>query len=255
MASFLGMAVSVLLSLGILLGLSAAAVAWRWPLRKSPNALLLPAGCMTGLIALTLLGGFLDQRPFRNPAVALASTGLAMGSASLAAVRSNGRIRIAGALSVSLALAVPLVFPGWRWAGVRIEGWVFGIAELLYALASGALLLAAVCSAIPGPSHTPGPAEFSLPWGLSFWTGGLVFQSIAAQLAWGAYWSWDPVECWYLAAWLITAIAALVAGSGHERARGAKWLLWVSALAVLAVWLGALPLVRWLGLASLYVMP
>jgi ABC-type transport system involved in cytochrome c biogenesis permease subunit len=36
-----------------------------------------------------------------------------------------------------------------------------------------------------------------------FTAGALVFGSIWAETAWGAWWSWDPKETWALATWLV----------------------------------------------------
>jgi ABC-type transport system involved in cytochrome c biogenesis permease subunit len=37
----------------------------------------------------------------------------------------------------------------------------------------------------------------------TFTAGALIFGAVWAQIAWGAYWSWDPKETWALITWLV----------------------------------------------------
>jgi cytochrome c-type biogenesis protein CcsB len=53
--------------------------------------------------------------------------------------------------------------------------------------------------------------HYSLIWGFSFLTLGMVTGAIYAQYALGSYWQWDPKEVWSLITWLF--YAALL----HER--------------------------------------
>jgi cytochrome c-type biogenesis protein CcsB len=53
--------------------------------------------------------------------------------------------------------------------------------------------------------------HYSLIWGFSFLTLGMITGAIYAQYALGSYWQWDPKEVWSLITWLF--YAALL----HER--------------------------------------
>ena len=137
-------------------------------------------------------------------------------------------------------------------AGTRVAGGAFGLAEAGYVLASGVLLLALADSfdTIDQLKVLQGQA---LSLALIFGALSLMLRAIGAQRAWGSYWSWDPFECWLLVAWLSTAIAALGICRLGWRGPGALIALGLASVVALGVLFGALPLVRWLALASLYV--
>ncbi len=54
-------------------------------------------------------------------------------------------------------------------------------------------------------------SHFSLIYGFSFLTAGMITGSIYAQIAFGKYWQWDPKEVWSLITWLLYAVLL------HER--------------------------------------
>ena len=67
-----------------------------------------------------------------------------------------------------------------------------------------------------------------VPAGFAFMTTGLALGATWAQYCWGSWWSWDPKECWSLAAWATTG-TFLMAG---KRLR--PWLLRASAVLIIA---------------------
>ena len=54
---------------------------------------------------------------------------------------------------------------------------------------------------------------------------GIITGSVWADLAWGAYWSWDPKETWSLITWLI--YAALLHARTMKGWRGSR-VAWLS---------------------------
>jgi ABC-type transport system involved in cytochrome c biogenesis permease subunit len=57
--------------------------------------------------------------------------------------------------------------------------------------------------------------------------------AIWASAAWGAYWSWDPVETWSLAFWAGSAVVLHLRGAGGWR--GPRWHVAVVCLTVLGI--------------------
>ena len=64
---------------------------------------------------------------------------------------------------------------------------------------------------LPSLATLDGINYYSLIYGFSFLTIGMITGSIYAQFAFGTYWQWDPKEVWSLVTWL--CYAALL----HER--------------------------------------
>ena len=71
--------------------------------------------------------------------------------------------------------------------------------------------LGAVYSRLPSLATLDSINHYSLIWGFSFLTIGMITGAIYAQYALGSYWRWDPKEIWSLITWLF--YAALL----HER--------------------------------------
>ncbi len=243
-----GMHIAMMVTM--LLALMSLALAWRqrgivWA------RFLLGAGGMLGLAVLVAWGKEADQRPFAASGVALASLGVAVGLWSAALDRLSWRALAFGGLLALLAMGGSLTLPLSGSAGARAAGWAFALAEVGYVLASGLLLLALADSLDPAgqPEALQGRP---LALALIFGAFSLGLRAIGAQRAWGSYWSWDPFECWLLAAWLAKAVAALGICRLGWRESGALIALGLASVVALGVLLGALPLVRWLGLASLY---
>ncbi|HHW14346.1 MAG TPA: cytochrome c biogenesis protein CcsA [Firmicutes bacterium] len=99
----------------------------------------------------------------------------------------------------------------------------------------------------PEPGSFPAPAALDE---LSYRFIGLAFLalvimlisgSIWANLAWGAYWGWEPVETWSLIAWLVYGIYLHLRRTYGWRGRRAAWVATLGfALFLFALWgLGA----------------
>ena len=71
--------------------------------------------------------------------------------------------------------------------------------------------LGTVYSRLPSLATLDSINHYSLIWGFSFLTIGMITGAIYAQYALGSYWRWDPKEIWSLITWLF--YAALL----HER--------------------------------------
>ena len=71
--------------------------------------------------------------------------------------------------------------------------------------------LGTVYSRLPSLATLDSINHYSLIWGFSFLTLGMITGAIYAQYALGSYWRWDPKEIWSLITWLF--YAALL----HER--------------------------------------
>lgn len=231
--------------------LIASAIAWRqrgvtWA------RLFLGVGCVVALAVLVAWGKKADQRPFAAPGMALASLGVAVGLWSAALDRLSWRVLALGGLFVGLAVGGSLMLPLSGSAGTRVASGAFGLAEAGYVLASGVLL-----AALTDPLNPTGQPEALhgrvLALALIFGALSLGLRAIGAQRAWGSYWSWDPFECWLLAAWLTKAIAAIGICRLGWRGPEALLALGLASAVALGVLFGGVPLVRWLALASLYV--
>jgi hypothetical protein len=156
---------------------------------------------------------------------------------------------IAGIASV-VALGAPLLLDHSGPAYALAFGPWFAASHVLAALSGGILLAGAL---LPASGDMNRGLERILPLALLTQSASLVGHGVGAQRAWAAYWSWDPIECWLLAIWLVIAIALAgrkAWGWGGGRFR---WPLWAPAVAALLVLLGALPLVHALGLDSVFV--
>ena len=163
--------------------------------------------------------------------------------ASLWGSPSSGLLLALGA--VLAMIAIFLVVPA-----TQVRGPWFDLDEVLYVLACGVLLLGGIGLAVPALRSSDAATGWVLALGLLLQTAGLGARAVRAQLTWGAYWSWGPVGCWRMAAWLTKAISAVGVwriGWSGRRARVA--LLAAMAMAILVL-LGSVPLVRWLGLDS-----
>lgn len=248
-----GGAVSAVLASGALLAFLAAASA-RWSRKAGVSGLLLAAACVLGLVELVPRGARSGDWPFNSLTVAIPACGVAAGLWSLALCPEDCRGRARTGLLVGLALGIPLVVPRPVWPTVRICTPWLALGEVCYVVAIGALLVGAVHGSVLGPGSTRPLTRRAMALGLLFQTTGLAVHGAAAQLAWGAYWSWDPVECWRLAGWLVTAIAAVGLWELDWSGWRATMALWAVTLVALAILAGSGPLVRWLGLRSLYWM-
>jgi hypothetical protein len=242
----------LLVSLGILLSLSATVVAWRSS-RTGMARALLTLGCALGgwaLIARSMQSG---QGPFSNPFMALAVLGLTVGLWSISLLPLDYRSYMLGGLATGLALGLYLLVPGKALLSAPSGSLLLSLAEIAYVLATGALLYGTLELAICGFQVSMAMVRAIMGIALLLQTATLILQGVSAQFAWGAYWSWDAVECWRLIAWLVTAIATLGIGRlDWGRRRGMVAICLAAGMALLVL-LGSFPLVQWLNLSSVYL--
>ncbi len=62
----------------------------------------------------------------------------------------------------------------------------------------------------------------SVTWGFSLFTVGILAGSVLAKSAWGHFWSWEPLEVWSAATWVLYAVllhARSVGWGGRKSAR------------------------------------
>ncbi len=140
----------------------------------------------------------------------------------------------------------------WVWPTAHLPGAWFAWSEALQTVAAGALVLQLVglCKARKTGHALP---QSALGLALLAQTAAMLLAGLGAQGTWGAYWSWDPLECWRLLAWLaLLATSWGARGLGWGRRR-AIWATAVTLVILLISWWGAPPLLRWLGLSSLYL--
>ena len=71
--------------------------------------------------------------------------------------------------------------------------------------------LGSLYSRLPSLETLDSMNHYSLIWGFSFLTVGMLSGSVYAQYALGRYWQWDPKEVWTLITWLFYAVLL------HER--------------------------------------
>jgi cytochrome c-type biogenesis protein CcsB len=71
--------------------------------------------------------------------------------------------------------------------------------------------LGSLYSRLPSLETLDSMNHYSLIWGFSFLTVGMISGSVYAQYALGRYWQWDPKEVWTLITWLFYAVLL------HER--------------------------------------
>lgn len=78
----------------------------------------------------------------------------------------------------------------------------------------------------------------SLTIGFAFLTLGIITGAVWAEVAWGAYWSWDPKETWSLITWFIYAALLHARLTVGWRGRKAAYLAIIGFAAVLFTFLG-----------------
>jgi ABC-type transport system involved in cytochrome c biogenesis permease subunit len=204
-----------------------AGLARLWPLGGRVGRFALVAACALGLAVLVTVGAQSSQWPSTSPAVAAASVGVAVGLCSLMWGPQHRAAQVVQALMVALGLGAYLLAPKPALAGGQARGLALGLAEAHFVLGAAALLQGAVTATLNEHSSALVQGRSASAAGLLLLTVSLLFQGIGAQCSWGAYWSWDPVECWRLAAWAMAAIVCLGIwrlGWSRERARLALWL-------------------------------
>lgn len=132
-------------------------------------------------------------------------------------------------LFAKLTFGATLVGTGLGWLGVSQER-----------RAARPIALAATGSAWDKLPPAPVLDELSCRFiGLGFLALAvmLISGSIWANLAWGSYWGWEPVETWSLIAWLVYGIYLHLRRSYGWRGRRAAWVASLGlALFLFALW-------------------
>ncbi|GIW41277.1 MAG: c-type cytochrome biogenesis protein CcsB [Candidatus Binatia bacterium] len=70
-------------------------------------------------------------------------------------------------------------------------------------------------------------------WGFALFTLAIVTGAVLAKTAWGAFWSWEPVEVWSAVTWLLYAVLLQMRSAGWRGRRAAT--LTIVGFAVLVV--------------------
>lgn len=252
MTSLYGASQEILMGLGMVLTILAAATAWRSE-EGTLARFIFAITCAMEVVGLAVIGVLVGRRPFQSPLLVMIAIGMATALWSFF-LHSTDQVRAIGNFVVALTLGAYLFTPNVTWADVQIVGWSFGLVEVIYALAAGALLLGSIGAIILQSSATQRLPQSTLAIALLLQTIALVLQGTSAQLAWGAFWLWDPVECWHLAAWLATAMSTLAVHSLEVSRRRMRWAILLTTGFVLFILFATFPLVRWLGIQSRYLV-
>lgn len=175
--------------------------------------------------------------------------------------RAQGARARVGAGAGALAMATALVAMGGAiWAGDRplrlppaLRSVWFVPHVLVYALAYGILGLAALAGlaylvlhygrwrqsrltgTVPGLLDELGYALVAA--GFAFLSMGLVFGCLWAQVAWGAWWSWDVKETWALIGWLVYVVYFHLRLVRGWRGATSAWLAVLGGAAILICFL------------------
>jgi ABC-type transport system involved in cytochrome c biogenesis permease subunit len=128
-------------------------------------------------------------------------------------------LRIGGQCADALIGAIVLVPAGFIFNAEpmplppALQSWLFGPHVAVYMLAYIFMVKAALQATAQLGGAQPHPETSWLPpeqatyeliaIGFPLLTLGLILGSWWGQLAWGAYWGWDPKELWSLASWLV----------------------------------------------------
>ena len=60
----------------------------------------------------------------------------------------------------------------------------------------------------------------------------IVSGSIWANIAWGRYWAWDPIELWSLISWLLYGLILHIRMAGKIRVRTFCWLAIIASITI-----------------------
>ncbi len=127
-----------------------------------------------------------------------------------------------------------------NWIVIHVTSYFIGYGAVTVAFVSSLLYLAV--SKKPSNSSLAASLDVLnyrlIAFGFPFFTVGLTTGAVWANIAWGAYWSWDPKETWSLITWLFYALylhARIVRGWQGKRA---AYLSIIGFLAVVFTFLG-----------------
>ena len=133
--------------------------------------------------------------------------------------------------------------PGWP--RILQGGW-FWLAQTTTALGVSFWLYAACLLLEPDQA----PLKPILNWALLLQVAGILTLAISAQRAWGRALSWDPVECWWLFA---VAMSALALWGWRQRNWRNPLVVILGLVPALLAWFGSWLIIQALHLASLYM--
>jgi hypothetical protein len=241
---------------GLLIALPALlslALAWKDRGRAVVRPLCTWSGA-AGLVYLALRGQVALVEPWRCPVLWVSGLGFGAGLWT-AWLPMGGRRK--GMLTAALLVAGWLLAnapPGFsRSAGFIVTHW-FSLSEVVLLATVAALLVGSLALLFSSVEQAPRIAALALGAAFCSHTLALILQGVAAQRAWGAYWSWDALECWHLASWSLIGLSALGARELGWGPRRGKAAVWVTTLLVSLMTWGAPALLRWLGVASAYLV-
>ncbi len=90
---------------------------------------------------------------------------------------------------------------------------------------------------LPDRVRLPGSILNFIILGLILWGVMIVSGSIWANIAWGRYWAWDPIELWSLISWLLFGLVLHTRLTFKLSHRAFCWLTIISALTIVfALW-------------------
>jgi len=249
-SSLWGTGSGLAVSLGVALALGAAASSWAS--KERLWRLVLATACALGLVVLVGLARNTGAWPSNTIAVALAAVGVTTGMWGLVHRPSDRLAESLHALVVALGLGALLLVPLAPLSEEGGRGLLFGFAEVAFVLSCAALWHGMISSVVIRRQPGQAAAKAALGSALLLLSTALLLHGVGAQWSRGAYWSWEPLACWWLTAWAVVALAVLGVRRLGWSGRRATIALWLVAGFVLLVLLGAVPLVQWLGLNGRY---
>ncbi len=89
-----------------------------------------------------------------------------------------------------------------------------------------------VAERIPDYSALPRSILNFILFGLIMWGVMIVSGSIWANIAWGRYWAWDPIELWSLISWLLYGLILHIRMAGKIRVRTFCWLAIIASITI-----------------------
>ncbi len=127
-----------------------------------------------------------------------------------------------------------------NWIVIHVTSYFIGYGAVTVAFISSLLYL--IVSKKPSNSSLAASLDILnyrlIALGFPFFTVGLTTGAIWANVAWGAYWSWDPKETWSLITWVIYAIYLHARLRKGWKGQKAAWLSVIGFMAMLFTYFG-----------------